>query len=231
MKDFGSSLMRTKLPENPHASTMGVKSMGGRKDWMKLPRASVYPGGKCKLSTNHSEESIRIGQCRPIPSPCNVGEEAPEICGNFFKCCVSSGNHTETLTRGISQHKISAGEIKKTLPLATVFPRGMCRTSKENELRVGTCLPAYLNCQLIQQYSATTENVQNKLEAVAFCRRTHPSQNRMLCCAPKIAKSERHGSSFDTTVHSNPNKINTKTTNATETPEKGKLVLPNIVLF
>lgn len=213
----------------PQAGKIKLNPLETGNGWMNLPRATVYPGGKCKLSRNNTKEAIRIGYCRSVLSPCNIGEESPEVCGNFFKCCVPSGNYTAAPLKSQEQ-KASTIKIEKPLPLATVYPRGMCQISNEDGIRVGSCMPDYLVCQLAQHSTSTTTTAQNNLEAVAVCRRMHPFQPHMLCCAPKIANLGRLGQSFVHNITSNSSEnVDIKSVNGTKLPEKSGL--PTIVLY
>merc|ERR1739848_56862 len=168
-----------------------------------------------KLSAN-PKESSRIGNCLPFTMPCNSNEEAPQICGNYFKCCVPR-NDTVSLARGLGEQEIKKEEYTKPLPFATVFPRGMCRISNEDRIRVGSCLPAW--------------RVQGHLEPVALCRSRYPFQKHMLCLAPKAENIERYGTRFDEVSQNASDEIPNNSANDTIISAPEKMDLPNISIM
>lgn len=144
-----------------------------------LPTAVVYPRGKCML-TKELPDYHKIGNCRPSPLKCNSNEDAPEICNSYFKCCVASKKSDNPSTINENYRK----NFNQTLPFATMFPRGMCRISRDDRIRIGSCVPENLRCTLPNRAMPGTMN--SILEPVARCPRRFNFQPEMICCAPKV---------------------------------------------
>lgn len=148
MKDIHLTLNRAIVQKNKSPIETETTPFQPEEDLMRLPRAILYPGGSCKLSSSHGQESNKIGKCRHLSSPCNVGEEAKERCGRYYRCCLP-GNHSDPILKKkpMDHHSSLTTPPMKPLmdllklPRATLYPGGKCLLSSnyKNASQIGYC--------------------------------------------------------------------------------------------
>jgi len=206
----------------PVTSDIKVQSMSlnpQMEDVQNRSKAIVYPRGKCMLTKDHQGYE-KIGNCRHTQLKCQSNEKAPEICNSYLECCVAS----KTADKSSNNDDMSTGKnINQSLPVATVFPRGMCRVTGKDGLRVGSCMPATLGCVLPNVSKASSE-----LEPVGFCPRRFNYQPKIICCASKVTITNKNSSNFESM---NIGKDNAQKSEDSNAPDLDNLIVPNISLL
>merc|ERR1719430_292450 len=188
-------------------------------DVQNRSKAIVYPRGKCMLTKDHQGYE-KIGNCRHTQLKCLSNEEAPEICNNYLECCVAS----KTADKPSNNDNIRSRKNNiQSLPVAIMFPRGMCRVAGKDGMRVGSCMPATLGCVVPNVSKATSE-----LEPVGLCPRRYNYQPKIICCAPKVTITNRNSSNFESMKIV---KDDAKKVDGANAPNLENLIVPNISLL